>query len=775
MRKIMQMIVVLFSLVLCTCAWGAAGDELLEGDIDTEAEFEAICATLNFIVSTEIDTEAKLEALLGDVTNVFTNNDGALNDDDVTLADVQGACTNDFHNIGGTDDERTQEEVDDFVNALIKDADSVHTRITITYDDVNNAFDFVVDDMNDDVPEADDYINLSGGNAITHSPTGTLNFDGGASPGGELGNTWASPTVDSGIHDDEYVELEDAFVGDVTGTYDATVVGDDSHNHTSATISGLDISDDTNLAVDADELTLTGDSLGLANHTTARTAIGLGTGNSPTFTGITLSDNLLMADGKYIGLFGAERIVFDAAGDISVMGANFGVGGSPNYLLEAARSTAGGLESFRIINTDNTNSASAARSIVATGGSSSGDPRFVLSVLGITEYYIGIDNSDSDKFKIGSGSNPSAGSNFLTIQTDGNIGLGTPSPNEIFHAKKTSGNTAIEIESTTGDAYLILNSDTDELQDSEIIFESGGTARGRIEYDHNVTAADQKINFKVGDDAVTAMTICGSGDVGIGSTAEPSDGGKVLFFGDLGGDGWLRVGTDTAGIYGTDEGGTVELHGIDESGNKTQLTSHPPFLSETYNPEIKMTHGFKSSNPYVGWSVEGDLVAMALATQELYKEVFGKNKTFVKFTQIIQKPINEWKERQRESYTQEWIEDNTIKVEIPQSEAFETVQVEVDDPEAVIIDFETGDTSPASVLELVEYQIKDGKVVPRFKEVYLKKQVDRVQLKADVHFDSITGTLYRKVLPTKQEIKLVRDAYEPQLPKWLADRLKGAN
>ena len=49
------------------------------------------------------DTEAELEAHLVDVTDIFTNNDGALDDDDVTLGDVQGACTNDFHNIGGTD------------------------------------------------------------------------------------------------------------------------------------------------------------------------------------------------------------------------------------------------------------------------------------------------------------------------------------------------------------------------------------------------------------------------------------------------------------------------------------------------------------------------------------------------------------------------------------------------------------------------------------------------------------------------------------------------
>lgn len=43
-----------------------------------------------------------------------------------------------------------------------------------------------------------DDTNLVGGNAITLSGD-TLNFDGGASPGGELGGTWASPTIDDSL------------------------------------------------------------------------------------------------------------------------------------------------------------------------------------------------------------------------------------------------------------------------------------------------------------------------------------------------------------------------------------------------------------------------------------------------------------------------------------------------------------------------------------------------------------------------------------------------
>ena len=53
----------------------------------------------------------------------------------------------------------------------------------------------------------------------------------GTTPGGDLGNTWASPSVDN-----------------------------DSHDHTTATISGIDLSDDVNLTA-GDALTLTGDDI----------------------------------------------------------------------------------------------------------------------------------------------------------------------------------------------------------------------------------------------------------------------------------------------------------------------------------------------------------------------------------------------------------------------------------------------------------------------------------------------------------------------------------
>jgi len=74
----------------------------------------------------------------------------------------------------------TEEEVEDFVGGMLG---GTETRIAVTYDDAGNAINFVVDDMNDDVPEAGDYSNLTAGEGLGHAVTGTIDalvdYDGG--------------------------------------------------------------------------------------------------------------------------------------------------------------------------------------------------------------------------------------------------------------------------------------------------------------------------------------------------------------------------------------------------------------------------------------------------------------------------------------------------------------------------------------------------------------------------------------------------------------------
>lgn len=81
---------------------------------------------------------------------------------------------------------------------------------------------------------------------------------------------------------------------------------------------------------------------------------------------------------------------------------------------------------FDVQNSDNTNANSNARFRALVGGSSAGDAYVHLVVIGVTDWSMGIDNSDSDKFKISANAGPGA-SDFLVITTTGNISAGVAS------------------------------------------------------------------------------------------------------------------------------------------------------------------------------------------------------------------------------------------------------------------------------------------------------------------------------------------------------------
>lgn len=90
--------------------------------------------------------------------------------------------------------------------------------------------------------------------------------------------------------------------------------------------------------------------------------------------------------------------------------------------LYLQKSVGGGLLSFQIHNQSNTASSQANLHIL-TGGASAHDPMVNWSVDGVTTWTAGIDNSDSDTWKVSSGAN--LGTNdFLTILTDGSVGVG---------------------------------------------------------------------------------------------------------------------------------------------------------------------------------------------------------------------------------------------------------------------------------------------------------------------------------------------------------------
>ena len=110
----------------------------------------------------------------------------------------------------------------------------------------------------------------------------------------------------------------------------------------------------------------------------------------------------------------------------------------------------------------------------------------------------------------------------MTIANDGNVAIGNHTPTESLHISG-AGERGILVTSTDNDSVLELASDTDQGQNSKLIFSSGSSdSKATILYDHHDTPATQKMQFLVGDNAVTAATILGDGKVGIGTAPDES-------------------------------------------------------------------------------------------------------------------------------------------------------------------------------------------------------------------------------------------------------------
>ena len=217
---------------------------------------------------------------------------------------AQDAATKQYvdDNVGGG---TTQEQVDDWIDALINDTDSVHTRITVTYDDTDNAMDLVVDDMLNTITCPD--TEVTEGTAITFADTGIMTIT-------ESADTITFDATEAQTLSD-VCTLGATYTGDITITGTViTSVGLDAIGAVDMDYGSVDVTDHTfitNGTGDA-EIVLPDDSIGPAEMAVGAYDLGtsleadtlteggnvvFNTTEIATFTGLTSSGIVNIDDG----------------------------------------------------------------------------------------------------------------------------------------------------------------------------------------------------------------------------------------------------------------------------------------------------------------------------------------------------------------------------------------------------------------------------------------------------------------------------------------------
>ena len=246
---------------------------------------------------------------------------------------------------------------------------------------------------------------------------------------------------------------------------------------------------------------------------------------------VEVADDILMSDEGVIGIAGNERIIFDTAGDIAIMGADVGIGTtSPGAKLDVAGNI-------------NLGDVSTAERIIEIGKGRTGNGYSYIDLVGDTTYtdyglrllrgntgantwtefkhrgtgafYINANEAGSICLKTNN-------TNRLIVNADGTIGIGTTANelNVALHIKGSSGSTYIHIgdsRSTTGDNVGIKFGTWGGALSKSMIahVETGSYGRGDLVFAVDPLADNANVDLTANE----VMRIKHDGNVGIG---EPS-------------------------------------------------------------------------------------------------------------------------------------------------------------------------------------------------------------------------------------------------------------
>ncbi len=158
---------------------------------------------------------------------------------------------------------------------------------------------------------------------------------------------------------------------------------------------------------------------------------------------------------------------------------------------------------------------------VRTAGSSAGNPLFSMDVNGVTGWSMGIDNSDSQKFKISNSWSSLASATKLTITGAGNVGIGQTAPGY-----------PLSFADALGDKITLWGQSTSHY--------GFGMQGGLLQIYTDGSGSDVAFGYGSSANFTERMRVKGNGNVGIG-TSSPSE--KLTI-----NSGWLRFDSNDTGI-----------------------------------------------------------------------------------------------------------------------------------------------------------------------------------------------------------------------------------
>jgi len=163
----------------------------------------------------------------------------------------------------------------------------------------------------------------------------------------------------------------------------------------------------------------------------------------------------------------------------------------------------------------------------ANSFSSTGNPLTQYIVAGGNNWVTGVDNADSDKYKISSHITDLGTNTRLTIDGTGKVGIGKDSPDSIFHIKAdiagsvgshSAGQIIIQNPADTVFANAVITgyeSDADGNPDQQLWYLGSSSSSNS-----NIILLNRRnALLQFGTSSTTRMTILGNGNVGIGTTS----------------------------------------------------------------------------------------------------------------------------------------------------------------------------------------------------------------------------------------------------------------